>query len=190
MSERRSLRHQATRQEIVAAAWRLAEDRGLTGWTMREIAEEVGMRAPSLYEYFASKNAIHDAMFADGYRQLLDEFDAEPVTGDPAEVLRRAARRFLDFYVASPARHQLLFQRVVPGFTPSAESYRLAEQALERLRAVLTDIGIDRPESADLWTALVTGLASQQATNDPDGDRWGRLVDHAVDMFLASERPR
>jgi len=28
------------------------------------------MRAPSLYEYFDSKHAIYDAMFAQGYRQF------------------------------------------------------------------------------------------------------------------------
>jgi hypothetical protein len=35
----------------------------------------------------------------------------------------------------------------------------------------------------DLFTALGTGLADQQLSNDPGGDRWIRLIDEAVEMF-------
>jgi hypothetical protein len=37
----------------------------------------------------------------------------------------------------------------------------------------------------DIWTALMTGLVDQQIANDPGGDRWSRLVDEVVTMFLA-----
>ena len=36
---------------------------GLTGWTMRDLATSVGIRAPSLYAHFGSKHEIYDAMF-------------------------------------------------------------------------------------------------------------------------------
>ena len=189
MSDRRAQRHAATRQEILDAAWNLARSHGLTGWSLRELAASVGMRAPSLYVYFDGKDAIYDAMFAQGYRQLLERIGRLPTAGEPVEVLRRAAREFFDFYVEDAARHQLLFLRVVPGFEPSPESYALARDVVARLREVLADAGLDRPEAVDLWTALFTGLASQQASNDPGGDRWQRLLDRAVDMFVASEAP-
>ncbi len=189
MSDRRAQRHAATRQEILDAAWNLARSHGLTGWSLRELAASVGMRAPSLYVYFDGKDAIYDAMFAQGYRQLLERIGRLPTAGEPVEVLRGAAREFFDFYVEDAARHQLLFLRVVPGFEPSPESYALARDVVARLREVLADAGLDRPEAVDLWTALFTGLASQQASNDPGGDRWQRLLDRAVDMFVASEAP-
>jgi len=31
----------------------------------------------------------------------------------------------------------------------------------------------------------MTGLVDQQISNDPGGDRWSRLVDEVVTMFLA-----
>jgi hypothetical protein len=40
-------------------------------------------------------------------------------------------------------------------------------------------------EYLDLWTALTSGLVWQQIANEPGGDRWARLVDDVVDMFLA-----
>ena len=189
MPDRRARRHEATRQEILAAAWQLARERGLTGWSLREVADAVGMRAPSLYVYFDNKDAIYDAMFAQGYQQLLDTVDDVPVVQDPHNLLRDIAQVFFDFYVSDPARSQLLFLRVIPGFVPSEDSYALAQRTLERLREVLGSIGIDRPEAVDLWTAMVTGLASQQVSNDPGGDRWARLIEPSVDLFLASTSP-
>lgn len=63
-SPRVTARRAATRETILAAAWDLARDEGLTVFTMRDLAARVGMRAPSLYEYFSGKDANYEAMFA------------------------------------------------------------------------------------------------------------------------------
>jgi hypothetical protein len=44
--------------------------------------------------------------------------------------------------------------------------------------------GITEARHVDMWTALVTGLVDQQVSNDPGGDRWTRLIDESVAMFL------
>lgn len=187
IGDRRAQRHDETRGKILETAWRLARERGLTGWTLREVADAVGMRAPSLYVYFDGKHAIYDAMFAQGYEQLLAEVERLPTTGGPSEVLRRVAHGFFDFCVTDPARFQLLFLRVIPDFTPSSASYALAERALDLLGQVFADLGLSHEGALDLWTALNTGLVSQQISNDPDGDRWAVLIDRAVEMYVDSE---
>ena len=40
---------------IVEAAWKLAAEHGIAGILLHALAREVGMRQPSLYEYFDSK---------------------------------------------------------------------------------------------------------------------------------------
>lgn len=140
------------------------------------------MRAPSLYSYFPSKHAIFDAMFADGQRQLADHLASLPVADVTRGDLRRGARLFFEFCTADPTRYQLMFQRAVPDFEPSAESYRLAVGNLERMTSQLAAAGIDAGH-VDLWTAVLTGLTSQQMTNDPGGDRWYRLLDETVDLL-------
>jgi AcrR family transcriptional regulator len=189
--DRRADRHAATKREIVDAAWQLARERGLAGWALRDVAEAVAMRTPSLYVYFGSKNALFDAMFADGNAELLGRMQAAVADverhGLPAaEVLRIGARLFFDFCVEDPARHQLLFLRTIPGFEPSEPSYALARAALDQLATVLAAAGAANPEQVDLWTALVSGLVTQQLSNDPGGNRWRRLVDPAMDMFVAA----
>ena len=188
--DRRSERHESTKREIVHAAWTLAAERGLAAWSLRDVAEAVGMRAPSLYVYFDSKGALYDAMFADGYRAFLARIEATPPEQDARAMLGRAAHVFFDFCVADPARYQLLFQRTVPGFVPSPASYALAGTALDLLVDVLRDAGVAEQREVDLLTAVLTGLTSQQISNDPSGDRWAQLVDDAVEIFLGAVASR
>ena len=184
-TDRRAERREAALRRIVAAAWDLSAERGLTGWTLRDLGAAVGMQAPSLYVYVDSKFALYDLLFADGYQGLLDTMaDLVDDPGDPRGRLRRAAHRFIAFCVADPPRYQLLFLRTVPGFEPSAESYAKSVRALEMLAEALADAGVEEPAELDLWTAVLSGLATQQISNDPGGDRWSRLVDPAVDRLL------
>jgi AcrR family transcriptional regulator len=192
--DRRAERHAATKREILDAAWQLSRERGLAAWALRDLAEIVGMRAPSLYGYFDNKFAVYDAMFADGYAALLElalrtEADLGNRGATPVELLRAGAGMFVDFCVDDPARLQLLFLRTLPGFEPSESAYGLAQQAFARMAVVMATAGLRAPEDVDLWTALLTGLATQQVSNDPGGDRWRRLVGPAVDMFVAAHLP-
>jgi AcrR family transcriptional regulator len=191
--DRRAIRHAATRAEIVAAAWRLARERGLGTWSLRDVAEAVGMRAPSLYGYVDSKNALYDAMFAEGNAELLRRGDATLAElgpgAAPAEVMLAGAVMFVDFCLEDPARYQLLFLRTLPGFEPSEASYALARESLDQMVVVMRSAGVGAPEQIDLWTAILTGLVAQQISNDPGGDRWRRLVAPAVAMFLAVHPP-
>jgi AcrR family transcriptional regulator len=190
--DRRSLRREATRDEIVRAAWTLAREQGLAGISMRDLGARVGMRAQSVYTYFASKDAIYDAMFQQGYRDFLTWMTADESerVDDALGEMRRVAHRFFTFCVSDPERYQLLFLRTIPGFVPSAESYAVAVAALDHQRSRLAAVGVTDPHAADLATAVFTGLTSQQIANDPGGNRWELLVDRAARMLLAEVAPQ
>ena len=181
--DRRSARRAATKAEILQAAWDLAREEGLHAISLRDLAARVGMRAPSLYQYFDSKHAIYDAMFADGNRQALAELGGRTMGPDVRASFKEWGRAFVDFCAADLPRYQLLFQRTIPGFEPSPESYALAVEFLGYTRRAFDEVGLDG-DDLDLWTALISGLTSQQISNDPGGDRWIRRVDEAVDMYL------
>lgn len=187
--DRRTARREATKAEILEAAWGLVREHGLAALSLRDLANRVGMRAPSLYQYFDSKNAIYDAMFKQGMEAALDAMDGVGSSTDTRAELIDGARRMVAFAVSDPARAQLLFQRTIPGFEPSPESYAPSVELSGRMQAALNHHGIDDPEALDLFTAVVSGVINQQLANDPGGDRWALLVDRVVDMYLAQLAP-
>src|SRR2546425_3218100 len=115
-------RREAKVASIVASAWKLAREHGIAGVSLHALAREVGMRQPSLYEYFDSKHALYDAMFADGNRQLLDRLDALTLPRDPRAALKRYMRAFMSFAIEDAPRCELLFQRHIPDFVPAPEA--------------------------------------------------------------------
>jgi AcrR family transcriptional regulator len=181
---RRARRHEATKARILEAAWDIARTEGLAGIALRDLAARVDLSQSSLYSYFDSKHALYDAMFADGYRRMLDEVSRIEFAKDPREAFKQVARFILQVSTDDIPRYQLLFTRTIPGFEPSAESYALAVEFLEQGRARATAAGIRTDRDFDLYTALVTGLTSQQLANDAGGDRWLRLLDEALDLLL------
>ncbi len=181
--DRRAERRSATQSEILEAAWGLCAANGLASLSLRDLAQQIGLKAPSLYSYFESKNAIYDAMFAQGCQQLLDGRPAH-IPSDLLDGISAIMRYFVDFCVADPVRYQLLFQRTIPGFEPSAKSFAISQNAMRLTRDWFAEHGLDRPEVVDLFTAVGSGIAAQQNSNEPGGDRWTQLVDDAALMFV------
>jgi AcrR family transcriptional regulator len=181
----REARRASARDSIVEAAWALVGEEGLAGLSLRDLARRAGITTPTVYAYFESKNAIYDAMFGQAATQFAREM-AEPYgSDDPRELLVARVRRFFEFCTSDPARYQLLFQRTLPGFEPSAGSYAPAVRALAQAHEMLEANGIVEERHLDMWTALVTGLVDQQMSNDPGGERWASLIDESISMFLA-----
>jgi AcrR family transcriptional regulator len=183
-------RRQAKVATIVAAAWALARDHGIGGVSLRALAAEVGMRQPSLYEYFDSKHALFDAMFADGNHQLLERLEALPPDEDPRRALKAFMRTLADFAVEDGARHALLFQRPIPGYEPSPEAYADAQRVLTRATDLLAAAGVEDPGDVDCVVAVVGGLIAAQNSNDPGGDRWIRHLDRLIDLHLDDANQR
>ena len=163
----------------------MAHEHGLGALTLRAVADRVGMRPPSLYSHFASKNAVYDAMFEQAWTDFLDSSAAleRRLPMPPRRALQAMAEFFFDFAVSDLARYQLMNLRILPDFQPTEGAYQPAIQVLGRLRVLLQDLGVRDEAGTDLFTALVSGLIDQQIANDPDGERWRRLLPRAVDMY-------
>lgn len=188
-ADRRRDRHEQTRREIIDAAWQLAEASGIAGLSFRQVARQIGMQAPSLYTYFPSKDALLDAMFAEGYERLgalAAEWTASVDGQDPRDALAYVIAAWIRFCQESVARYQLMFTRAVPGWEPSPQAYAVSVEQYDVMAETLARFGIASPPDVDLYTALSSGLAAQQLANDPTGDRWIRLAPIAADMLLSS----
>src|SRR5438128_4793824 len=177
-------RREAKVASIVASAWKLAREHGIAGISLHALAREVGMRQPSLYGYFDSKLALYDAMFSDGNRQLLERLDALELPRDPRAALKKYLGTLAAFALEDPARYELLFLRHIPGFTPSPESYALAEDVLGGAVALMNAAGVTRQGDIDCIVAMTAGLVDAQLSNDPVGSRWTRHLNRLIDLLV------
>lgn len=178
--DRRQRRRLETIEEVIDIALGIMTEQGVAGLSVGEIARRIGIRPPSLYVYFPSKNALYDAVFARGAREVLTEMqsaNARIMGHDSLEgVLLDAARTFVRWCLEHPAYSQLLFWRPVPGFEPSPEAYQPAVELLALSRARFADLqrrGLVRGDvSVDElqrdWTVVTSGVISQQLSNAPD----------------------
>jgi len=177
-------RRSAVRDRILDAAWRLARRDGVAAVSLRNLAREVDLTQPALYSYFAAKNALYDAMFAQGCEQLLATVTERRYGPEPRQAVKQMVADLVRFCAADLARAQLLFERPVPTFEPTPESYQLAIRFFDVGSELLARAGASDPAHRDIFTALIGGLISQQISNEPGGDRWTRHADEVVDMFL------
>lgn len=185
IADKVTVRRQAKVASIVASAWNLARENGIAGVSLHALARDVGMRQPSLYEYFDSKHALYDAMFADGNRQLLARLGALRFSrGRPRTALKAYLGALAAFALEDPARHELLFQRHIPGFTPSPESYALAGDVLGGAVTLMNDAGVTRQGDIDCVVAMTAGLIDAQLSNDPGGRRWTRHLNRLIDLLF------
>jgi AcrR family transcriptional regulator len=198
-TDRRHRRRQETIYEALNVALQLMAEQGVAGLSLGEVARRMGIRPPSLYVYFDSKNALYDAIFARGWRELAEAM--EPVD-DIAEtgvhdLMLRNAETFVRWSVEHPAYSQLMFWRPVPGYEPSPQAYEPAVRLMQRGRsafAALRDRGVfradvDVDELLRAWTAVTSGVISQQLSNAPnesfDEGRFTTLLPQLVEMYLA-----
>lgn len=61
-----------TREVILDTAERLFAERGVDGVALRDLARDMHLTAPSLYNHFASKQALYEAVLERGLRPILE----------------------------------------------------------------------------------------------------------------------
>lgn len=196
-------RRQVTIDEALDHAVAIMGEVGVGGLTIAEIARRMEMRAPSLYRYFDSLHAVHDALFARGVAGNAQAI-AVAIAGLAPGIdrLRAGATATVCWCVEHPALAQLLYWRPVPGFEPSTETFDVSQQQMRELDAEFAaaiecgdlDQTAGTPQAVRLFTVVISGLISQQLANEPgasyDEGKFTSLTNPALDLFFDHYRRR
>jgi AcrR family transcriptional regulator len=109
---------QTSTTAIVAAGRRLLEERGVDALTMRDVANAVGIRAPSLYKHFHSRSDLFRVILEDVADELTAVLDAAASSGDPVADLRAMTAAYRGFAHSNPVAYTLMFTPpAIPGAT-------------------------------------------------------------------------
>ncbi|NTU80497.1 MAG: TetR/AcrR family transcriptional regulator [Chloroflexales bacterium] len=100
------------RAKILAAAAELFVAGGYQGLSMRQLAERIGYTAPTIYLYFANKDALLFALLEEGYNELGERL-AAVAAAEPVPIARLAAlgREYVAFGRERPMHYQLMFMQ-------------------------------------------------------------------------------
>jgi AcrR family transcriptional regulator len=162
--------HDARREELVLAAWRVIAAQGIDEVTIREIARESGYSSGVLAHYFENKDDLLAHALRLSHTRIRKRYDDQTEGAEPAEALKAI---LLDNLPLDEQRD--LETRIEMSFWARAlrngSLHEIQEEESEGLRALLRDLvaeaqadgkidpGHDREEILELLGAVIDGIS-------------------------------
>lgn len=97
------------RSDIRTHATELYLSGGLEALSMRKLAGRLGVTAPALYRYYASKEEVLRDMVREAYRQSATYIYRALSAATPLERFRRAGEENLDFALTHPRWYEMMY---------------------------------------------------------------------------------
>ena len=132
------MKQEDTKQKILEKALELFSTQGYDSVSVGEIAKAVGIKAPSLYNHFPSKQAIFDAIM---------ESTAAQYEADTDQINIHVQNAEQDIPVFTEISEDALFEKVRQIF-----EYSLHSEAISRFRRMMTLEQFRSPELAALFS--------------------------------------
>lgn len=155
------------REDILATALRLVEEKGAAGFTMREVAGALGYSATAIYQHFASKEDLLLALKLRAGDLLTAEMEIARQEPTLEARLPTMGRRYIQFGLKNPASYRLIFQDSVPDLVLTPEQLDHMRRSYSIMRETLTAWvqayglqGIDADHEANVLWAMVHGITS------------------------------
>ena len=137
------MKQEDTKQKILDKALELFSSRGYDAVSVGEIAQAVGIKAPSLYNHFPSKQAIFDALV---------ESVAAQYTRDTDQISIHVQNAPQDIPVFTAITEDALYEKVRQIF-----EYSLHNETIRRFRRMMTIEQFRSPELAALYSRRYVG---------------------------------
>jgi AcrR family transcriptional regulator len=186
------------RERLCDVATRMFDARGPEGFTMRELAAELGVSAMTPYRYFKDKEDILAAVRARAFNRFATALETALASdGDAAHIPGTAFRAYADFAFGEPAAYKLMFDLT----QPDESLYPDLVKANARARAIMTDnirLMVEKgifegdPELIGhvLWASLHGAIVlklSGKLSREVDFDR---ISNEAFRVLAAAYRPK
>jgi AcrR family transcriptional regulator len=140
-SSRRERRHEQTRQEIKQIARQQMAQQGTGSISLRGIAAEMGMRAPSLYNYYTNRDDLITDLLVDSYThqaEILEQASASCQTQETITCLLTTILAYRQWAVEHPTEFALIAGSPIPGYVaPIEQTLPQARRSLKVLLDIL-----------------------------------------------------
>ncbi len=141
---RREERHPDLFTAIKDSAWKQIAEFGAPALNLRAIARDLGIAAPSIYNYFPSRDNLVTTLIVDAYNSLAGAQEATLEANASASLsdkLFSLGIAYRDWATKFPQRYQLIFGTPIPNYhAPDDVTVAAATRALVPLIKVIQDL--------------------------------------------------
>lgn len=167
-AERREQGKLELRQTILEAATKLFELKGYEGFSLRQVAEEIGYSPTTIYLYFKDKDDLLLNVAYDGFKLFGESLEEGYRSRDhPLQRLHAVGWAYFEFAMSHPVHYRLMFmqrgeflKRKPEGYDSVIDSFAVLERVIgEAIEANIMIKGDVRAFAAVIW-ASVHGVVS------------------------------
>ena len=191
-----------TKERILHESREVLREKGIAGFSMRGVAERVGVTATALYRHFADKDTLLATLLEQGFATFSSYLMRALAGKTPLERLRRAGSAYFDFALEHPHDYALMFM------TPCQELglHEVSEGAKSRMDATFVflvdrvkeciDAGVfeahdPRTAALNIWAEVhgLTCLRLNGQLAELDGPTFNGCVEFMLDRIELSLKP-
>jgi AcrR family transcriptional regulator len=172
-----------TLERVVETAAGIADRHGIEAMSLRVVADELGIKTPSLYNHVAGLPGLRRelALYAAG--QVGAIFSTEVVGESPSEALHRLAVEYRRFAKQRPGVYQALLPAPAPG--DDEELYVAMAAPVAALRRHLVEGGVPAEQTVHLIRALRATIHGFVDLEMKDGFGMPEDIDDSFDRAVA-----
>lgn len=183
-----------TRERILRAAARLFKRNGWQETTTRGIAVSAGIATGTLFNYFATKEAIAADLIATALRRAGEAFSADrgeerSLEADLFAFIWSGFLNLREFREFLAAASETIFSPLVRS-SPDSPGDAIRVDHLEQVEAIVSAHGFPGPRSAVAvqlyWTLYLGVFAFWAADNSPGQEDTLALLDQSLKLFVTS----
>ncbi len=166
--KKKTYHHGELRQALIDTALELVTERGISEWSLREVARRIGVSHAAPYRHFADQESLLGAVAEKGFEQMGEYLAAalENTSLDSIKRLQAIGLAYVQYAIAHPAEYQVMFRYCRQG-KDSAENW---EQAANKTFMILVNViqegqeagllRLENPETlAQVAWSLVHGIS-------------------------------
>lgn len=155
------------KQKIIDAAILLMKKTGLSGMSMRKLAQSLNMSATNLYNYFENKDEIYLHIRINSFNLLYDRLtEAQAEKSEAFEKLEAYLRAFIRFGVLHESRYEIMLSTADP-------------KALDYVDTPLEELANEEKDNAMRTYNLLCDILEELAFNQDKDLIWttaGRII--------------
>ncbi|MCA9873725.1 MAG: TetR/AcrR family transcriptional regulator, partial [Anaerolineales bacterium] len=115
MKKKDSYHHGDLKNALIKAGTEILAKNGVSGLSLRKVAQKAGVSHAAPYAHFADKQALIAAISTEGFRQLYEQVlvVADEYAANPAQQLLETAWTYVQFAIDDPDQFKIMFSSVL-----------------------------------------------------------------------------